>query len=93
MFSVHLFKLDRAFGGHEEGGWWFDYGEPEDHPLNKVFRTKAEALAYRDSIAGEADRMNEGYPDIESVCCEGVFSFLINRGKAKPFPAVRPRYE
>lgn len=92
MFSVHLFVLDRAFGGREEGGWWYDVGYPEEHPLNRTFRTKAEAIAYRDSIAGEADRMNEGLPSIESVCCEGVYSFLINRGKAKPFPAVRPHY-
>jgi hypothetical protein len=93
MFSVHLFKLDRAFGGHEEGGWWFDYGEPEDHPLNKVFRTKAEAIAYRNSIEAEADRMNDGLPSIDSVLCEGVYCFLINEGEAEPFPAVRPRYE
>jgi hypothetical protein len=93
MFSVHLFKLDRAYGGREEGGWWYDCGYPEDHPLNKVFSTKAEAIAYRDSIAGEADRMNDGLPSIDSVLCEGVYCFLINEGEAEPFPAVRPRYE
>jgi hypothetical protein len=37
--------------------------------------------------------MNDGLPDLDSVLCEGVFSFLINEGEAEPFPAVRPRYE
>lgn len=92
MFSVHLFKLDRAFGGHEEGGWWFDYGLPEDHPLNRTFSTEAEAIAYRDSISGEADLMNEGLPSLSSVCCQGVYSFLINKGEAKAFPESRPYY-
>ena len=26
--SIHL--VDRAYGGPEEGGWYFDYGEPDD---------------------------------------------------------------
>jgi hypothetical protein len=64
MFSVHLFVTDRAYGGREEGGWWYDCGYPEDHPLNKVFSTKAEAIAYRNSIEAEADRMNDDQIDV-----------------------------
>ena len=92
MYSVHLFKLDRAFGGREEGGWWYDIGYPEDHYLNKTFSTEAEAVEYFESIADLAHLMNEGLPSLNSVRCEGVYRFLINEGEAKAFPESRPYY-
>ena len=27
-YTVAVFEVDRAYGGPEEGGWWFDYGQP-----------------------------------------------------------------
>lgn len=45
VVSVHL--VDRAYGGPEEGGWWYDYGMPltawdwielvQDHKLDAAF--------------------------------------------------------
>ena len=93
MFSVHLFLIDRAFGGREEGGWWFDYGEPEDHPANRIFKTKAEAIAYRNSLDDVETELNSGRRSIDSVLSEGEFRFLFSRGYAKPFPESKPRYE
>ena len=27
VWTVAVYEVDRLFGGHEEGGWWFDVGE------------------------------------------------------------------
>jgi hypothetical protein len=93
MFTVHLFMIDQAYGGPEEGGWWFLYGEPEDHPANKTFRTKAEAIAYRNGLDSVVTELNTGRRSIESVLSEGEFCFRVSRGYAKPFPEFKPRYE
>ena len=28
-YTVAIFFVDRAYGGPEEGGWWYDFGEPD----------------------------------------------------------------
>lgn len=95
MFSVTLYCQDRVFGGHEEGGWWFDCGEPVAHWLNRVFKTREEAAAYYESEAVklEETRLNEGLAEISSVNCEGIWGFKIDQGLAKPYPDRRPHYE
>lgn len=27
MYYVNVYKLDRLYGGPEEGGWWYTYGD------------------------------------------------------------------
>jgi hypothetical protein len=93
MFTVNLFLIDQAYGGAEEGGWWFQVGEPEDHPANKTFRTKAEAYAYRNTLDAVEDDLNTGRRSIDSVLSEGQFCFKVSRGYAKPFPEFKPHYE
>lgn len=92
MFSVHLFKVDKAFGGHEEGGWWFEYGIPEDHYLNKKFDSELEAEQYLASISDLARLMNQDRASIDSVLSAGVYRFLINEGEAVAYPSERPYY-
>ena len=38
MFAVNLYLVDRAYGGSEEGGWYFDCGEPVQHPPEHIYR-------------------------------------------------------
>jgi hypothetical protein len=102
-FVVSLVVRDRAFGGHEEGGWWFDCGEPVDHSFNRGFHSRSDArkyLAYleEDGEIGEVlDELNEGRAELSSVTCEGVYDFMVleadDEGRAKPFPETRPHYE
>jgi len=28
MLYVNAYRVSRAYGGPEEGGWWYDVGEP-----------------------------------------------------------------
>jgi len=97
QYYVNLYMLDRAYGGREEGGWWYDTGEPVDCPVNKAFSTREAARQYLQGVydSGEADFLadwNAGRAPVSSVSCEGIYDFKIVTDVA-PFPAERPRYE
>jgi hypothetical protein len=52
-FTVAFYEIDKAFGGNEEGGWWYDTGV-----LTRIVRTfKNEDAAYKFS-----NRANRGGP-------------------------------
>jgi hypothetical protein len=40
MWYVNVYELDRHYGGPEEGGWWYDSGDPV---AAIPFRTREEA--------------------------------------------------
>src|SRR5947207_1725457 len=45
FFSVAVYRCDRAYGGPEEGGWWYDFGEPqltEGFPIPILVATEEE---------------------------------------------------
>lgn len=47
-FVVQMYEVGQAYGGPEEGGWWYSYGEPRDH----WFRTTlAEAITLKQELA------------------------------------------
>jgi len=46
-FVVQMYEVGQAYGGPEEGGWWYSVGEPRDH----WFRTTlAEASALKQEL-------------------------------------------
>jgi hypothetical protein len=92
MFSVYLFEVDRAFGGHEEGGWWFDVGQPVTHKANRTFSNRGAAISYYRSLADLETQLNDGLADLDSVCCSGVYRFIVSKGAPKAFPETRPYY-
>ncbi len=95
MFYANIYIVDQAFGGPEEGGWWFTYGSPVERlsRLCRAFSTEEEAYAYRASLAGKIEELNEGRHELSSVLCEGVFAVYVEEHPAKAFPEVRPHYE
>ena len=38
MVWVTVYEIGRAYGGPEEGGWWYEYGQPHTEWVNVVFR-------------------------------------------------------
>ena len=94
-YYVTLYMTDRAFGGHEEGGWWYDCGYPVVDSLNRCFNSEDEAYAYRDSeeVQSILAQLNDGRPDINSVICEGVYKVFIDEDKfPAEYPTERPYY-
>lgn len=95
-YSVALYVVNRAKGGNEEGGWWFDYGTPCEDALachTRIFMEHWKALLYMDELREIASELNKGRRDINSVLCEGVYQVHVQEGYPKPFPQEPPHYE
>ena len=95
FYSVAVHWFDRAFGGQEEGGWWFDYGEP-DHDFfehTRLFATMKEAEAYGPKLDDLIAELNEGRPEVSSVISKGRFCWVIQEGYPHSWPEKFPRYE
>ena len=93
-WSVWLYLCDQAFGGHEEGGWYFDCGEPVSHSCNRSGMSEAHAERYANTLDGVVQQLNEDRPAITSVRSEGAYRFrIVPDGEAVPFPSARPYYE
>ena len=96
MYSVNLYHVDRAYGGREEGGWWYACGYPVLHPLNRVFESADEAHKHWSNHCLQAQiELNHGMPSIDSVLSQGEYRFIIGDENElpAPFPAVKPHYE
>lgn len=99
-WTVAVYSVDRAYGGPEEGGWYYTHGDivrrGEFMVLRRSFLTREEAGAYAlslncgDLLKGE----NAGKPSIYSVLSEGALEARVFEGEAPAtFPATRPHFE
>jgi hypothetical protein len=102
FWTVAIFMVDRAYGGPEEGGWWYDHGRPIEHipdginphDLMTVFTDEDEATSYRETLQASLDaHINKGRRAISSVLSEGEYRAVVCPGWPAPFPATRPVYE
>jgi hypothetical protein len=98
-YTVAIYLCDRAYGGAEEGGWYYDCGElAKDFDFisrRKVFRTSGEAYAYASRLnRGEfLQHHNDGRPSIGSVLSQGRYRAEVFANDAPGhFPAERPYY-
>lgn len=90
---VAFYAVDRAYGGPEEGGWWFDTGE-----LVRLHQVcLAEAAAARLAVRANRllDLVQRGQRSIDSVLyAGGRYRACVFEHVAPPrFPQVPPRYE
>ncbi len=92
MLYVNLYLADQAYGGPEEGGWWFDCGEPvRSFPV--VTRRRADRLeAMVQRIADHRNKTGRRRPP-SSVLCDGWYVVRTEATPAAAYPAERPHYE
>jgi hypothetical protein len=104
FYTVAVYLEDRAYGGHEEGGWWYDTAtridDPSDFDLHtftpKIFPDEDAALAFAREINAqlEAGANADRRSDVSSVISEGCFRARVCEGYPDPhFPEIRPHYE
>lgn len=104
FYTVAIFMVDRAYGGPEEGGWYFDTGAPIDHipegcnphDLITVFGPddKTEAYAWCDTLQLALDAgPNKGRRSISSVLSTGRYAAEMQAGWPKAYPERTPHYE
>ena len=93
VYVVAVYLCDRAYGGPEEGGWWYDTGE-----MVRIIRTlkdedRAETFATRMNSLLNAT-VNMGRRDISSVLSEGRYYAEVHENIAPHhYPERRPHYE
>ena len=90
-FHLNEYLTDRALGGREEGGWWYDTGVFVK--CHGTFPTREEALAERDALDDYLAGRREGLHDPSSVLCTGWPELLVEQRPGADFPARTPRYE
>lgn len=96
IYSVAIYMVDRAYGGPEEGGWWYTFGEPDEEfaQFSRTFRSHDAASAYRARLERRVvDKLNVGRRSIGSVLSTGRYDALVAEGFPAAFPAERPFYE
>jgi hypothetical protein len=99
VWSVAVYLLDRAYGGPEEGGWYFDCAQPQLEkwlPVPLFFYSKDEAIEAAGKMQEALDApggVNEGRRPIDSVLSEGVYRARVERGWPQGWPAQTPHYE
>lgn len=89
-FYVNTYLVDRAYGGSEEGGWWYDCGEPID---SRQCDTYEEALKVREEREMWCRENNKGRRPLYSVLSNGEYRTSLEAHFAKIWPDRKPHYE
>lgn len=97
FWTVAPFHVSREYGGPEEGGWWYDAGEPmagPEFPLPVVTKSIEEARAAEVGMQARLDELNKkhGNRPRYSVLSSGEYEARIVDGYPEPFPQERPAY-
>ena len=94
---VNVYLVDQLYGGPEEGGWWYDTGEPVEsicvpaQSTSGLTREAAEKL--RQSKQVYYDSLNKDRRPKHSVLSDGVYEVCLEDRFAEPYPETRPYYE
>ena len=87
---INIYLEDRAYGGPEEGGWYFTHGTPY---ASIPVMPKETTLEVRQRYQALVDQLNENRPSIGSVMSEGRYQIRSEKHPARAFPKHQPHYE
>ena len=90
-FHLNEYRTNRAWGGPEEGGWWYDTGAFV--ACRGTYATVDEATAARVGMAPAIAGRRQGLYPPDSVLCTGWPVLRIEPHPGADFPRTRPRYE
>ena len=104
LYFVGTYLVDREFGGREEGGWYYDYGDlvtdPEfysdnDLPLPQAFLNMKDAYEAENVLQNKLEHtVNVGRRPISSVLSQGQYQAKLFEGELPThFPSTKPIYE
>lgn len=100
-YIVSPYLVDRVYGGPEEGGWYYEAGEPlafgelDGVPAAVIATTEAQAIEARDAMQQTLDETyNKHRPRIDSIVSQGVYRAVIDENHwPRPYPSETPHYE
>ena len=87
VYRVNKYLLNRAYGGPEEGGWYYDTGRFIEE-VGKA-ETMEEADELREALRPETSLENIRRQDVSS---RGHYGFIIEEEKGADFPERQPVY-
>lgn len=92
-YTVAVYLSELAYGGPEEGGWWYECGE-----LVKVicvFGSEEKAIEYTRRMNDKLRQtLNKGRREISSVLSNGVYRAMVMCDyPPRYYPERRPYYE
>ena len=87
---INVYMIDQAYGGPEEGDWWYTFGRPVESRLTSSEIEAKDTLAERHAFWVTH---NEGRPEIYSVLSEGRYMVCRESHFARRFPETIPHYE
>ena len=97
VYCVGTYLVDLAYGGPEEGGWWYQCGQliiDGDIPLPYYSTDKEDALSHKNKMIKELEEFNKGRRPISSVLSEGKYEAIIFEERLpEGFPEKIPYYE
>jgi hypothetical protein len=85
---VNIYRVDRCYGGPEEGGWWYDMWRLED---SLCIRHKD--LKELIPIVERNYWNNPKSPPLSSVISQGEWKIYVELKKAESETTSRPHYE
>ena len=90
---VNVYLIDRAYGGSEEGGWYFETGRFIDGEAFPDEREEDIERAIKNAEERCADYNNDRNDDISSVLSEGRYVVFRQTSPGKSYPDSKPHYE
>tara|TARA_Y100000310_G_C20398867_1_gene676435 strand:+ start:231 stop:668 length:438 start_codon:yes stop_codon:yes gene_type:complete len=92
QWSVWLYLCNQTYGGPEEGGWYYDSGEPVYHTSNRSRLSEGQAKRYIDTLDEVVSQLNEGRAD-SLVLASFKYRFrMVPDGQVVPFPQGRQQW-
>jgi hypothetical protein len=93
MFYVSMYEVDRCFGGHEEGGWWYDWYDFRQTVAACATKDEAMALARRLNEEQDAQDRADGHRGRSSVIGGPDTEFYVEDHPGELQTTHRPHYE
>lgn len=92
-YTVAFYEIDRAYGGAEEGGWWYNTGHLIR--LARTFKSEAKAQAFADRANRLLDVIQRDCRDVNSILYHGgrYQAEVWDEPPAPSYPTERPYYE
>ena len=92
LYYVNEYLVDQAYGGPEEGGWWYEYGTF----VRCIGKYGDINLACRIQYGWQKTLdtgVNNGRRPITSVISEGLYIVRLENDVGQDYPRHRPYYE
>ena len=87
FWSVALYETGQAYGGPEEGGWYYSTGNLVEPQKIRVFEDVSEAIVYKNKL-----RMEFAQPELRKSEDNLVACGFSGKLPVKGWPDVKPRY-